>query len=819
MKTTIIYIILFFTLMFMSISLYAQVVINEFSAKNTGAIYDFEDDSSDWIEIYNENSTSYDLTDHFLSDNFDTPQKWQFPSISIPANDRIIIFASGKDVIGNYPHTNFKLSADGEEIMLSRPDGTEIDAKKYDALSDNFSLGRVLDGSDEWACFSTPTPNTNNNLSNGLVGCYINNPAASLSGGFYDNPISLEMSTDGNTIYYSTDGSIPTEQSLSYNGTIDIDTTTVIRAVSYSPEGYYSLPETNTYIINEGINDIPVISIATDPYNLWSEETGIYIPGPNAETIFPFWGANFWEDWTIPISMEFFEEDQALAFKGRYDTKIHGGRGTRSQPMKALRILAKDKYENPYIEHQIFPKKTANQFKRIVLRNSGSDFCKSHFRDGIAHDLVLKEGLDIDVNGYRPCIVFLNGVFWGIHNIREKLDEYYLQSNYGVDIENVDILEEQDLVVLGNFDIFDEHEAFVLDHNLSNKTHFQTAASYFDLESMTDYFITQTYHNNFDWPNNNIKYWRERKEGAKWRYLMFDLDAGLDFNGLGAYSTELFFFTLDFYQDINRQVKILLEFLENEEFKRYFINRYADLINTSFKTENYKEHLANTKNKIAPYINRHFEKWDFPISEWDRHIDELITPFIELRPDFMREDIRNYFQLENTIDLNFNVFPENAGTIKINTLLPERITFPWNGIYYKNLAIDLTAIAQNNYAFQYWTDNNGDIIGNTPALQKAFENDESITAHFRDISNITSLEITPNPTDNYLLANINLPNEDNVVISIYDAAGKLIISENKGMYPSGIVSFPLGFFDWSAGVYFLKVQQGDFRKVGRFLVR
>jgi hypothetical protein len=185
----------------------------------------------------------------------------------------------------------------------------------------------------------------------------------------------------------------------------------------------------------------------------------------------------------------------------------------------------------------------------------------------------------------------------------------------------------------------------------------------------------------------------------------------------------------------------------------------------------------------------------------------------------MREDIRNYFQLENTIDLNFNVFPENAGTIKINTLLPERITFPWNGIYYKNLAIDLTAIAQNNYAFQYWTDNNGDIIGNTPALQKAFENDESITAHFRDISNITSLEITPNPTDNYLLANINLPNEDNVVISIYDAAGKLIISENKGMYPSGIVSFPLGFFDWSAGVYFLKVQQGDFRKVGRFLVR
>ncbi|MGK0389922.1 MAG: hypothetical protein ACI94Y_002667, partial [Maribacter sp.] len=703
---------------------------------------------------------------------------------------------------------------------LSAPNGTEIDAKKYEAMSDNFSLGRVFDGSAEWACFPSPTPLASNNLSIGLVGCYIDAPTSSLPRGFYDNPISLEMSANGNAVYYTTDGSIPTEQSFFYNGAINIDTTIVIRAISYSPEGYFSLPETNTYIINEGIEDIAVISIATDPYNLWSDEEGIYIMGPNASAIYPFWGANFWNDWTIPVSIEFFEEDKTLAFKGRYDTKIHGGRGTRSQSMKALRILAKDKYENPYIEHQLFPKKTANQFKRIVLRNSGSDFCKSHFRDGIAHDLVLKEGLDVDVNGYRPCIVFLNGVFWGIHNIREKLDEYYLQSNYDVDINNVDILEEQDFVVLGDFNIFDEHEAFIFNHDLSDDAHFQTAASYFDLESMTDYFITQTYQNNLDWPNNNIKYWRERKEGAKWRYLMFDLDAGLDpYKGGTAYTTNKFFATLTNFKDTNRHVQIILAFLKNEAFKRYLINRYADLINTSFSTGNYKEHLVDTKNKIAPYINRHFERWNVPVSDWYIHTDELITTFIELRPDYMREDIRNYFELEGMVDLNFNVFPENAGTIEINTISPEKITLPWNGIYYKNLAIDLTATAQNNYAFQYWTDSNGDIIGNTTTLEKAFKNNENITAHFRDISTITSLEITPNPTDNYLLANINLPNEDNVVISVYDAAGKLMMSENTGIYPSGIVSFPLGFFDWGSGVYFLKIQQGDFREVGRFLIR
>lgn len=819
MKNTILYIILFI-LMFAHHCIDAQVIINEFSAKNTGAIYDFEDDSSDWIEIYNGNSTAYDISNHFLSDDFDEPEKWQFPNISIPPNGRILIFASGKDLVGNHPHTNFKLSGDGEEVILSTPNGIEMDSRRYQALPDNFSLGRMFDGSDEWACFANPTPNNSNSLGTGLLGCYLDTPVFSLSGGFYDSSITLEISADANTVYYTTDGSIPTEESLPYNGTITVDTTTVIRAISYSSEGYFSAVETHTYIINEGISDIPVISIATDPCNLWSEEKGIYILGSNADTIFPFWGANFWQDWDIPISMEFFEEDQTLAFKGTYDSKIHGGRGTRSQPMKALRILAKDKYEQPYIEHQVFPTKEVSQFKRLVLRNSGSDFCKSHFRDGIAHDIVLKEGLDIDVNGYRPSIVFLNGVFWGIHNIREKLDEYYLQSNHAADIDNVDILEEQDLVVLGDFSVFEEHEDFVLNHDLSDENNFRTAASYFDLESMTDYFITQTYHNNFDWPNNNIKYWRERKEGAKWRYLMFDLDAGLEghSNG-GAYATKLFSFTLDNYKDTHRQVKILLAFFKNEEFKRYFINRYADLINTSFKTENYKAHLENTKNKIAPYVNRHFEKWDFPVSDWDWHTDTLIGNFLELRPNFMREDVRNYFQLEGMVDLNFNVFPENAGTITINSIPSEKIALPWDGIYYQNLAIDITATAQNNYAFQYWTDSNGNIIGNTPALRKAFENNENITAHFRDISNITSLEITPNPTDNYLLANINLPYEDDVSISVYDATGKLMLSENKGIYPSGIFSFPLGFFDWEAGVYFLRIEQGNFRKVGRFLVR
>lgn len=799
----------------------AQVLINEFSAINTGAIEDFEGDYSDWIEIYNANSTSYNLAGHYISDDFTEPDKWEFPNITLAPNDRLLIFASGKNTLGNYYHTNFRLSSNGEEIIFINPNGVILDSIDYDGLEPNFSLGRITDGSDEWACFSTATPDADNSLSQGLAGCYIDAPTFSSEGGFYDEELQVNISplAPDHLIYFTLDGSIPTTNSTLYETAIAIDSNTVIRAVNYDPSsGYFSLPETHTFFINENFNNAPVISISTDSCNLWSDEKGIYVSGPNAESEPPYYGSNFWENWEIPIHLEFFEDNQELAFDGRYDMKIHGGTSARAKAMKPLRILAKRKYGNPWIEYQVFKNKDADIFKRLVLRNSGSDFNQTMFRDGKVHDLVLQEGLNIDVSGYRPCIVFLNGEYWGLHNIREKVDEYYLISNYGIDVSQVDMLEENNDVIVGNFDIFNEHEAYILNNDLSIESNFNTAAAWFDLESFSDYFITQTFHNNYDWPNNNLKFWRERKDGAKWRYLLFDLDFGSNAVSPEEVDIDLVFFTLDSYKENNRHVRILLRFLENEEFKRYFINRYADLMNTSFSTSKQLFHLERIQSRIDAFITRHFNKWNTPVSDWQDHILNYLTPFFVERPAIIFEDVRNYFELENTIDLNFDVFPENAGTIQINTIAPESINFPWTGIYYKNLAIDLIANSNNNYIFLNWQNSKGEIIGNNILLQKAFENNETITAHFKDIRLINDLEITPNPSSNYLIANLYLPHHEEVNISIFDATGKLILNRNEGLHTSGVHSFPLNNLELASGIYFLKIQQGKFKVTEQFVV-
>ncbi len=792
-----------------------QVVINEFNAKNLSIITDFNGDLPDWVEIYNGYPTAYDLSGHYLSDNFTDPYKWQFPDTILEPNTRILVFASSKDTLANAPHTNFKLSSNGEEIIFSHADGSTIDSIDYGPTEPNFSLGRLSDGSDTWACFSIPTPNASNILSDGLVECYIEAPEFSLESGFYDNGVQLTiLSNSGDSIFYTLDGSTPTTQSYPYQNPIQVDTSTVIRAISYnSSTKYYSLPESHTYIIDEGLENIPVISICTDPCNLWSDEKGIYILGPNADTIFPFWGANYWNGWEVPIELEFFDEDHNLAFEGRFDMKAHGGKGARTRDMRPLRIMAKNKYGMPFIQHQVFPRKDADTFKRLVLRNSGSDFNQTYFRDGIVHDLALKTGLNIDVSGYRPSIVFLNGEYWGLHNIREKVDEYYLYSNHGVDISNVDLLEENDQITVGNFDLFDMHEEYILNHDLNQQEYFDVASQWFDLESMSDYFITQTFHNNYDWPNNNLKFWRERKDGAQWRYIMFDLDYGLNPLQPGEVEIKLLSFTLDYYKDTSRHVRILLRFLENDEFRRYFINRYADLVNTIFSTDFYMEHLTETKERIEPHVPRHFNKWNTPVNDWYYHINEHIEPFLELRPDIIREDIQNTFGLEDQIDLRFEVFPPATGDIQINTIPKSSLGFPWNGIYYKNLPIDLVAHPDPFHTFLHWEDEDGNILASNAILKGAFNDDSTIKAIFQAKEGISGLNIIPNPAHQHFTVNILVHEEAETQLSIVTPLGQTLVTRNLGTLSQGAHSFPVDFIDLPEGVYYVQVIQGGFKEV------
>ena len=288
-------------------TLNGQIYINELMSSNISTIYDDSDNSPDWIELYNDSNSAIDLNGYSISDNFNDPFKFIFPNIIINPNDYLLVFASGDDtIIDTYLHTNFKLSSEGEVLVLTNSQGQTIDSIEFSVLPPDVSYGRESDGDNNWVYFTESTP-LNSNNTNGYTLCQ--DPEFSKEGGFYNNPININLS-HSEPIYYTLDGSEPDLNSSIYTSSISIDETTVLRTVIIDDDCLSYKINTHTYFIDVD-SDLPIISLVTDPPNLWDNETGIYVMGDNAEDDWPHKGANFWQDWEKPIHIEFFETNKA----------------------------------------------------------------------------------------------------------------------------------------------------------------------------------------------------------------------------------------------------------------------------------------------------------------------------------------------------------------------------------------------------------------------------------------------------------------------------------------------------------------------------
>ncbi len=595
----------------------------------------------------------------------------------------------------SFMHTNFKFSADGETIFLTSPSMTIVDQLTFPYMQLDNSTGRQPDGTGNLVLFGTPTPDSTNNGST-AYNSYIPNPDFSINAGFYSSPQTLTIANSypGALIKYTLDGSIPTDTAFTYTGPIGIDTTTVVRARVFSASALPSEIITNTYFIDFE-SDLSVISISTNPDNLWDWETGIYVMGPNADSVIPYFGANFWQDWEIPIHMEFFDHNKIQQFEQDFGCKINGG-WSRSNDLKSLRILAKSKYGKSNLDYQLFSDKEIYSFKRFVLRNSGNECNITHFRDALMHKNVYQKTFN-DIQDYRPSVVFLDGQYWGVHNIREKISKYYIAENYGINPDSVDLLQFDGYVIEGSNENFLAMAEFIVFNDMTDSLNYDSVTHWLDIENFCDHFITETYYINWDWPQNNIKYWRERKPGARWRYILTDIDMGLGL--MGSFTTN----------DLNRVINatnnyhsyLFRSLLENTTFRNYFTNRYADLINTIFEPGNFKELAYKFRDSIASEMPRHFAKWGGDVNFWSTvYIDGVMINFIENRPKHARNHIQDEFSLKKQVCVTLNVYPPEAGKIKISTITPESL--PWSGIYFDSVPVTITAIPNLGFQFSFW---------------------------------------------------------------------------------------------------------------------
>ncbi len=709
-------------------------VLNEVMSSNQATIEDEDGDYPDWIEIYNPGDFQIYLTGYGLSDRPLDPFKWVFPSVILNYGEHLLIFASGKDrLVGSFFHTSFRISADGETLVLTDSSNTLCDSISTGEMSADISRGRKPDGGVDWVLFEEPTPGTSN-TTQGYGGVTDTVVEMSLPGGFYPSSISVVLSCDSPTadIRYTIDGSAPTDSSSLYSTSIAIDTTMVVRSCAIETGMIPVNISTNTYFIGES-STLPVVSLSTAPANLFDDEIGIYVEG-NKEG---FLEQNYYQEWERPAHIEFYEPDGNLGFSIDSGIKIQGYTGLNKTPKRSLGIYARGSYGYPEIENQIFPNSPVTEFTSFVLRNSGDDWNTPLFRDALMHSLL--SDLDLDILGYRPCNLFINGVYWGIYNIRERLNEEYLVSHHSIDPNNIDILEFDGgrgglLVVEGDSNYYTTMIEYIKNNDMNNPTSYDYINTQMDIDNFIDYIIAEVYVGNYDWPGFNVKFWRTRSLNGKWRWMLFDTDCGFGFPYFEDTNYEYNMLEHATFVGLSEYNILLRKLLINERFRDDFINRFADHLNTIFIPQKVLQKINEMKAILEPEMLKNIERWkDFSefnpmqeIDEWHNNI-QVLEEFAKKRPHYQRSHIMQKFSLSDTVTVELTVSPPDAGKIKISTLTLE--DYPWEGTYFTDVPIQLSALPNLGYKFIGWT---GVSPEDSSSVTVTLTDDISVTAVFEE---------------------------------------------------------------------------------------
>jgi hypothetical protein len=681
---------------------------------------------SDWLEIYNPALEAVDLSGYYLTEDLDDPMQWRIPDATIISGGGFIIFWADSRNIKN--HTNFNISKSGEELGLFSPQGLLLDSIIFGEQLSDISFGRYPDGEPGWFYFNPPSPAESNPT--GFLG-QSDNPWFSLESGFYKSVQTLDLipGDPADTLFYTTDGSEPTPGSSRYTMPMAIDTTVVIRARSFR-KGY--LPGaiiTRSYFIDFETT-LPLVSIATNPANLWDDEIGIYVVGTNGIVGHCSTEPRNWnQEWERPMNMQLFEADGSPVFQIDGGMRIGGG-CTRKYPQKSLAIYTRSEYGAATINYRVFPDKPIDSYNNLMLRNSGQDWWRAIMRDGYLHSLI-KDRTSIDWIAYKPAILFLNGEYWGLNAIREKHNEHYLESNYGIDPDRVDILTGNATVANGTAENYEAMISFIETHPLSNDENYAWVSTQMDMNEYIDYIIAEIYFANVDWPANNIKFWRQQGTNHKWRWIMFDTDLTFGAHGSGQYdSNTLNLVTSEvqtYYANPPWSTFLLRKLLENEQFKNEFIQRCASHMNTTFTPSRAVPVLDSLKAILLPEIPRHTGRWEESASfnnGWANNV-AIMRTFAQKRQQYMLQHISEKFGLSGTAKLTYENALPAAGRVFINHVdLP---VVGKTGTYFKDIPLICRAEANQGFRFAGW---GGVISSSDDSVSFILSADDTLKAYF-----------------------------------------------------------------------------------------
>ena len=646
-------------------------------------------------------------------------------------------------------------------------------------------------------------------------------PTANFSPGIYLGPIDVALShSDPDvTIFYTLNGNEPGPGDAVYSGSITMDNrdgdpniysmiptnpsftypvggynasrannrgwlppytnsykVNVLRFRAYKPGTVPSETITKTYIIDPSgtsLYSLPIVSIVLDSVDLFSDESGIYVFGDHPEGNY----SNKGEAWERMSHFEYFEPDGTLGYSQNARARIHGG-GTRHSTKKNFRLYG-ETGELKNFKYKFFDNVEISKFKRILIR-AGGHRPDCFPRDDLAN--LFTEGLNADQQHFKHIIVFLNGEYWGIHAIKERVDKYFLQNQFGIDDDEITILDQE-------FDVQDGYAAdslemailedFINVNDMNVPANYQYALDRIDMDSYIDYMCSEIFLSNEDWVYSNVVIWRKTGpydpskpagHDGKFRWVFYDFDGAFGgscnnayytVNTLGSATVETGIYT--------SYTRFFRGLLENDNFRRDFINRMCDLSNSWFKSTVTTEKMWDLYDKLTPEMMENVERWRYPsmattladrdletpsLDRWNETFD-LLDRFLRRRASKVVEDIMQKWSYTDTSFVTVDVNDVNMGEVKLNSLhINEQLQgvdpgiYPWTGRYINDVEIPLVANAYPGYEFVEWLE-----TGETnDTILISLNSDSTFTAVFQEstgFENVLINEVMPSNENNY----------------------------------------------------------------------
>lgn len=588
----------------------SPLIISEVMPSN--AKYMIQDDGEyyDWVEVKNVSEENIRLANYALSDDPDKLHKFTLPDVTLEPGESYVIICSGNMDLTDkdYVHAPFTISREEGWVYLSRvsENGVADYVRIYDVPYQH-SVGRV-DGENGTYYFTIPTPGTSNGSGVAFISA---TPEVLTADGVYNDVESVVVELNGEgTLYYTTDGSYPDEDSRQYSGPITLKSTTALRVVSIENGKLPSDIVTSVYIINEN-HTLPVVSIVAPPETLFGR-SGIY--------------TNYEWDREVRCNLKLFELD-GNSFTIDCGVKMHGHTGLQA-PKKSFKINFRSRYGEEYLTYPVYGEEGPDVYDSLIIR-SGQDYPTAIFRDELFGSLAREMSDDVLAQRDKFSILYVNGEYYGIYCIKEAWTELMYAQNMGGSPDNVEIVQAP---VGASHEIYELFK-FCRTYDLSVDENYEYVASQVDIDSLIDWMIIEGYSTNGD-VQQNLRYVRSADTGWKWQFCLYDLDWSF-------YYHNAFKHVLSPHQDW-QHLTLTRNIMKNAQFREKFLARCSELMATTLSNEHVTERINYYENLLDPEVPRERRRWTSSYDAWKNKV-QYLRDFINIGED-------GYDQMGNMIN-------------------------------------------------------------------------------------------------------------------------------------------------------------------------